>query len=136
MHTTCTFVPADFAPLDWAPDVATALPTGHARMTKTFQGGLVGRAVTQFTSAFDLASGIGTYVALESVEGTLDGRAGSFNLVHSATTDGVSPERLHPFMLVVPGSGTGELAGLTGTGTMRVDEDGTHHLDLDYELGE
>ena len=134
MHTTCTFLPADFAPTDWAPDVTTALPTGHAHMTKTFQGGLEGRSVTQFTHAFDLQTGIGTYVAMESVEGVLDGRAGSFNLVHSATTDGVSPERLHEFLLIVPGSATEELTGLTGTGTMRVTDDGTHHLDLDYDL--
>jgi len=134
MHTTCTFLPADFAPTEWQPDVATALPTGHAHMTKTFEGGVVGRSVTQFTYAFDMQTGIGTYVAMESVQGALDGRSGTFNLVHSATTDGVSPERLHEFLLVVPGSGTGELEGLTGTGTMRVTEDGTHHLDLDYEL--
>jgi hypothetical protein len=135
MHTTCTFLPADFSPTDWQPEIATALPVGHAHMRKTFAGGLEGRAVTQFTSAFDMATGVGTYLAMESIEGVLDGRSGAFNLVHSATTDGVSPHRLSEFMLIVPGSGTGELVGLTGTGTMRVDEDGTHHLDLDYELG-
>ena len=135
MHTTCTFVPTDFSPTDWEPEITTALPVGHAHMRKTFQGGLEGRAVTQFTSAFDITTGIGTYLAMESVEGVLDGRSGAFNLVHSATTDGVSEHRLNEFMMIVPGSGTGELAGLTGTGTMRVDEDGSHHLDLDYELG-
>ena len=135
MHTTCTFLPTDFAPTDWRPDVTTALPTGHAHMRKTYDGGLQGRSVTQFTSAFDMQTGVGTYVAMESVEGTLDGRSGAFNLVHSATTDGVSPERLHEMVLIVPGSGTDELAGLSGTGAMRITEDGTHHLDLDYELG-
>ena len=134
MHTTCTFVPAGFEALDWTPEVVTALPTGSARMTKTFAGGLSGRAVTLFTSAFDLQTGVGTYVAMESVEGVLDGRRGAFNLAHSATTDGVSPERLHELVLIVPGSGTEQLAGLRGTGTVRVDVDGTHHLDLDYEL--
>ena len=135
MHTTCTFLPADFDPTDWSPDVTTGLPTGHAHMRKTFAGGLQGRSVTQFTSAFDMQTGVGTYLAMESVEGTLDGRSGAFNLAHSATTDGVSPERLHEMVLIVPGSGTDELAGLSGTGAMRITEDGTHHLDLDYELG-
>jgi hypothetical protein len=134
MHTTCTFVPADFTPSDWSPTIETALPTGHAHMTKTFAGGLEGRAETQFTAAYDMATGVGTYVAMESIEGVLDGRRGAFNLVHSATTDGASPESQHPFVLVVPGSGRDELAGISGTGSIRVGEDGTHHLDLDYEL--
>ena len=135
METTCTFSPTDFSPSDWEPEISTGLPVGHAHMRKSFQGGLEGRSVTQFTSAFDPTSGVGTYLAMESIEGVLDGLTGSFNLVHSATTDGVSPDRLAEFMLIVPGSGTGELAGLTGTGTMRVDDEGTHHLDLAYELG-
>jgi hypothetical protein len=135
MHTTCTFVPADFAPTDWSPSIETALPTGHAHMSKTFAGGLEGRAVTQFTAAYDMQTGVGTYVAMESIQGTLDGRRGAFNLVHSATTDGVSETSQHPFVLIVPGSGTDELAGITGTGAIRVTDDGTHHLDLEYELG-
>jgi hypothetical protein len=36
-------------------------------------------------------------------------------------------------VVIVPASGTGELAGLTGTGRMWIEADGTHHLDLDYE---
>lgn len=35
---------------------------------------------------------------------------------------------------IVPSSGTGGLAGLTGVGGIRVDEDGTHRLWLDYAL--
>lgn len=35
---------------------------------------------------------------------------------------------------VVPGSGTGELSGLEGEGTIRVDDAGTHSLELDYRL--
>ena len=35
-------------------------------------------------------------------------------------------------VFIVPGSGTGALAGITGTMTIRVD--GGHHYDLDYDL--
>lgn len=35
---------------------------------------------------------------------------------------------------VVPGSGTGELAGLTGEIEISVAEDGTHTLTLDYDF--
>jgi len=36
---------------------------------------------------------------------------------------------------VVPDSGAGELEGLRGEATIAVDEDGTHRLSLEYELG-
>lgn len=37
-------------------------------------------------------------------------------------------------VLIVPGSGTADLTGITGTGSITIDADGTHHLALDYEL--
>ncbi len=133
MRTTATFTVASFEPSDLPPpDVTTGTPVGVARMVKQFSGGLTGRAETLFTSAFDQARGVGTYLAMESFEGSLDGRAGSLNLAHSATTDG-NPDRLHELVVIVPGSGTGALAGVSGTGAIRIDEDGTHHLDLDYD---
>ena len=53
---------------------------------------------------------------------------------HSATTDGQSPERLNELLVIAPGSGSGELVGITGTGHLVIDEDGTHHVELDYDL--
>jgi hypothetical protein len=38
--------------------------------------------------------------------------------------------------VIVPGSGTGELAGITGDGSINVDEDGTHRVELNYSFGE
>ena len=52
----------------------TGTPVGVARMVKVFEGGLEGRAETLFTSAYDQERGIGTYVAMESFAGTIDGR--------------------------------------------------------------
>ncbi len=134
MQTSCTFTVGDFTPSDWAPDIETALATGHAHMVKLFEGGLAGRSVTQFSYCFDHESGVGTYVATESFEGAVDGHHGTFNFVHSATTLG-GAERLNELFLVVPGSGTGGLVGLTGTGSLVIDADGTHRITLDYELG-
>jgi hypothetical protein len=103
-------------------------------MVKEFAGGLTGRSSTQFTFAFDEAAGIGTYVAMEAFEGTLDGHPGTFAFAHTATTDGISAERLAELMVIVPGSGTGDLAGITGQGTIVVKDDGTHVIELDYQL--
>ncbi|MFJ3285026.1 DUF3224 domain-containing protein [Streptomyces sp. NPDC086669] len=128
--TVKTFVPTELKP---EPEVSTGLPVGVATMEKSYEGEVVGRSATLFTAAFDQATGVGTYVAMESFEGSLHGREGAFNFVHSATTSG--SDRTAEFFTVVPSSGTGELAGITGAGGMAVDADGTHRIWFDYTLG-
>lgn len=118
--------------MDWTPEISTALPTGHAHLRKEFSGGVQGTAITQFSYAFDDAGG-GSYMALESFEGSLGELEGAFNFAHSATTTGGS-ERSNEFFLIVPGSGTGDLAGISGTGALIIDADGTHRMRFDYEL--
>jgi hypothetical protein len=132
MIADATFTTSDFEPTDFVPAITTALPTGHLRMVKHFSGAVTGRSITQFTSAFDQQGGVGSYVAMESFEGTVNGRRGTFNLMHAASTSG--SDRANEYGLIVPGSGTGELAGITGTMSMRVDPDGTHRIGLDYQL--
>jgi Protein of unknown function (DUF3224) len=134
MRAESTFTVVRFTPTDVQPDpeVETALPVGVATMEKTYDGDIQGRSATIFTSAFDPARGIGTYVALESFEGSVGGLAGSFNYVHSATTSG--SDQSHVFFLLVPNSGTGALAGMTGDGGLALDADGTHRFWLDYQL--
>ena len=135
MHTTTgIFSVSSFQPVDYQSPIQTGLPVGHAHMVKEFTGEISGRSATQFSFAFDNDSGIGTYVAMEAFEGSLDGRSGTLAFAHSATTDNRSTERLAELLVIVPGSGTGELAGLTGTGRIDIDEDGTHRIELDYDL--
>ena len=110
---------------------ASGLPmVGRTTFDKVFAGGpLEGTSVVHFVSTAS-ESGPMAYVALERVEGTLDGRSGAFVLQHvGAIVDGVPSLEL----TVVLGSGTGELAGLTGSGTIDHTEAGAH-LDLDYDL--
>ena len=57
--------------------------------------------------------GTTTYVTLMRVEGAVDGRSGTFVLQGDGTFDGKSAKGRSK---VVPGSGTGDLADLTGTG--------------------
>jgi Protein of unknown function (DUF3224) len=132
MRASGTFEVTAFEPTSVTSSVATALPVGVATMAKTFTGEVEGRAATVFTSAFDQERGVGTYVAMESFEGLLNGRAGAFNFAHSATTHGT--DRADEFFTIVPSSGTGELAGIRGTGAMTVEADGTHRISFDYEL--
>ena len=115
MRATGTFTVKAFNPTSLTPEpaVTTALPVGVSTMEKHFEGDIAGRSATLFTAAFDQASGVGTYVAMESFEGSVDGRAGAFNFAHSATTGGT--DRSEEFFTIVPTSGTGELAGIRGT---------------------
>jgi hypothetical protein len=124
------FTPAAVTPPE--PAVATALPVGVATMEKHFAGAVAGRSTTIFTAAFDQATGVGTYVAMESFVGTVDGREGAFNFVHAASTTG--SDRGDEQFFVVPSSGTGALRGITGGGGIAVDADGTHRVWFDYAL--
>jgi hypothetical protein len=124
------FKPASVTP---EPDIAAALPLGVAIIEKQFDGDIVGRSATVFTSAFDQAAGVGTYVAIEAFEGSVGGREGAFNFVHSASTSG--SDRTGEYFAIVPSSGTDQLAGISGTGGLSIDADGTHRLWLDYEVG-
>ncbi|MGW1208387.1 DUF3224 domain-containing protein [Streptomyces sp. NPDC002499] len=135
MRATGTFTVKAFTPTELKPepDISTGLPVGVATLEKAYEGDVTGRSATLFTAAFDQGTGVGTYVAMESFEGTLHGRDGAFNFVHSATTSGT--DRTAEFFLIVPSSGTGELTGITGAGGMAVDADGTHRIWFDYEVG-
>jgi hypothetical protein len=134
MRTEGTFTVESFTPAVLEPtpiEIATAVPVGVAVMQKRFTGEVEGRSATIFAAAFDQGTGVGTYVAMESFEGSLGGVSGSFNFTHSATTNG--SDRLAEHFVVVPGSGTGGLVGITGAGGMAIDENGTHRIWFDYE---
>ncbi len=99
-------------------------------MTKTYGGALVATAAGEFLSAGDPATGSAGYIAAERIDGTLDGRVGTFVVMQSATMDKGAPVMR---VFVVPGSATGALAGMTGTMTIRI-ENRQHYYDLDYDL--
>lgn len=107
----------------------------RARVRKAFSGDLEGESDAELlmcqADPQDLSAGAG-YVASERFRGTLDGRSGSFVLQHGGLSGGGAPPRT--FGNVVPGSATGQLAGLSGTVEISVDEEEAHTLTLAYEL--
>ncbi|MFD7097271.1 DUF3224 domain-containing protein [Streptomyces xanthophaeus] len=85
----------------------------HARVTNAFTGGIeASGTVCAYTVAYTGES-TGTFAGLELVSGSVDGRHGSFVLEERGSFDGTGTRCRFE---VVPGSATGELAGLTGTG--------------------
>jgi hypothetical protein len=122
------FTPASLAA---AVEVTTAMPVGVATMEKRFTGEVDGTSATWFTGG-QAPGGAGTYVALEAFAGTLDTLAGAFVFVHAASTHG--QDRYGEFFTIAQGSGTGDLTGISGTGGLGVDDDGTHRIWFEWDL--
>ena len=104
---------------------------GRMRFEKRFHGGLDARSVVEMLSAGDPASGSAGYVAVEHVVGALQGRNGSFMLQHAGTMDRGTASLV---VTVVPGTGTGALAGLAGNLRIDIAADGAHSYTFDYTL--
>jgi hypothetical protein len=97
---------ADFEITDW--DEGPELTI----VRKRFSGAMAGDSVARLLTAG--GEGGRGYVASEVVDATIDGRAGTFVLQHGGIgrADG---EIVFQFGMVVPGTGTGALAGIEGT---------------------
>ena len=104
---------------------------GRMSLDKRFHGDLDATSKGEMLTAMSGTQGSAGYVAIEKVTGTLDGRAGTFALQHSATMTRGAPDLR---IIVVPDSGTGALAGLVGTMKIVIAEGGKHFYELEYSL--
>ena len=87
-------------------------------VVEDFTGGLVGTGTAHLVMA-QLADGSAHFTGIERFTGMLAERSGSFLLRNSGT---LVNGQLSSEWLVVPGSGTDELAGLRGHGGTRTSE--------------
>jgi hypothetical protein len=98
---------------------------------ESFAGDISGDGVVEFLQAGQ-ADGSASFVGIERITGTLGGRTGTFLLQDAGTVQGsiVSGD-----WFVIPGSGTGQLAGLRGEGGFRANlgEGAQVHLDYWFE---
>jgi hypothetical protein len=108
------------------PDDGPTLSRIHVE--ETFSGDITGDGVVEFLQAAH-ADGTASFVGIERVTGSIAGQAGSFLLQDQGTVAGgvVSGE-----WFVVPGSATGQLTGLRGTGGFRADLGESATVTLDY----
>ena len=103
---------------------------GQLQLRKTWAGDIEARGTGLMISGGDPGTGTAGYVAMELVQGRVGGRSGAFALQQFGTMrDGA----IHLVYEVVPGSGTEELTGISGTLELDI-EDGTHHYTLSYDL--
>lgn len=103
---------------------------GRLSLNKMFSGDLAGKSRGQMLGAGNDAQTLGGYVAMETFTGTLAGKKGSFVMQHNGTMDN---GKYSLNVEVVPGSGKGELAGITGKLKIII-EGGKHFYELEYSL--
>jgi uncharacterized protein DUF3224 len=107
-------------------------PIGRMLLDKQFHGDLEAVSKGQMLAASTAVQGSAGYVALEQVNGTLQGRQGTFVLQHNGLMDRGKPQLA---IVVVPDSGTGQLEGLAGRMDIQI-EGGRHSYELEYTLPE
>ena len=129
MHIRATFkiIGWDEEPFD-EPEDGPKLTRAHIK--KSFHGDLSGTGNLMYVMTY-LDSGTASFIGFEKVKGSLGGRTGSFVLRHTGTFDG---EKATAEYEVVHGSGTDELAGLSGTGGFSAGHAEEHEMTLDYEV--
>ncbi|MFJ6779192.1 DUF3224 domain-containing protein [Streptomyces yangpuensis] len=112
VETSGRFTFADWEETPVGPQGATPR-LAHARVTNAFTGGVEAAGTScAYTIAYN-GENTGSYSGMELLAGSVDGRKGSFVLEERGTFDaGGTVCRFE----VVPGSGTGDLVGLTGSG--------------------
>ncbi len=96
------------------------------RVTEDFTGDIAGEGTARMLQTLR-ADGSASYVAVERIVGTLEGRTGTFVFQDEGTLEGT---RVKGTWFVVRGSGTGDLTGLRGEGGFEA-ELGKH---ADYTL--
>jgi hypothetical protein len=106
------------------------LGVSRVMFEKRFSGPLAATSTVSMLGFMNKDLGSGGYVALERIEGTLNGRKGTFCLQHSSTMNRGNPKQS---ITVVPDSGTDELIGLSGE--MKIDiSNGEHFFTFEYSL--
>jgi hypothetical protein len=98
------------------------------RVSETFSGDIVGEGVVRFLQAVR-KDGSASFVGIERVTGSIQGRTGSFLLQDAGTLEG---NEVKGDWFVVPGSGTEELRGLRGEGGFTADVGQHASISLDY----
>ena len=104
----------------------------HAHIVKVFHGDLEAESILDYLMIYSTDGGSARFYGLERVVGKIAGRSGSFVLEHTGTD--INNETKDT-STIVPGSGTGELINLRGTGQFTATRETYPFLfTMDYEF--
>lgn len=102
----------------------------RATVTKTYSGDIEGQAQVDYLMMYR-SDGSASFVGLERFDGRIRERSGTFVLRRVGAFEGGLANETY---IVIPGSATGELQGLTGDGSSAVGHGMEHPFSLTYEL--
>jgi hypothetical protein len=110
---------------------AEGMSLTRIHVEESFSGDISGEGAVEFLQAAN-ADGTASFVGIERVTGTIAAKHGTFLLQDAGT---VHSNIVSGDWFVIPGSGTGDLAGLRGTGGFRANlgEGAQVHLDYSFE---
>ncbi len=103
---------------------------GRRSLRKQFHGELAASSLGEMLSYRGQQAGSAAYVAIEQVQGKLQGKSGSFALAHYGRMQAGQSELI---LQVVPDSGTHELSGLKGEMKIII-KDKQHFYEFNYQL--
>ena len=103
---------------------------GRLSIDKQFQGDLAGTSKGEMLAMTTSVDGSAGYVAMEQIDGKLNGHSGTFALQHTGTMNRGAAQLS---VTVVPDSATGELTGLSGRMEIII-ADGKHSYDFEYTI--
>jgi hypothetical protein len=112
-------------------DVVDGVALARATIDKTFAGALEATGKVTFLSARTKVESSAGYAAIERIDGTLDGRRGTFVVVHAGLMNRGTQSLA---ITIVPDSGTGQLVGIAGRMDIEI-EGGQHYYAIEYEIG-
>ena len=117
--------------VELTPQQDSEFPAGRMLIDKTYAGDMVGSGIGQMISK-RTEGGTAVYAAVEEFTGSLQGKSGSFTLIHQGR---MSAEGMSLDVIILEGSGTGDLAQASGSMRIDQDEDG-HRYELSFELSQ
>jgi hypothetical protein len=102
----------------------------RASVTQDFTGDVTGKGSVEWLMSYQ-PDGTARFVGLQRIEGSVGGVQGSFVLETIGDFDGTEATGT---WTVIAGSGTGQLATLTGTGSFRAPHGPTATYEFEYTL--
>jgi Protein of unknown function (DUF3224) len=117
--------------------ITADVKTTRASVTFAFSGAIEGEAAAEMLMYYphfdhsDPHASTARYVSLLHFTVSLNGKAGSFVVEETGRFEGGVAEST---LAIMPRSGTGDLAGIRGSGRFHATKDGAR-CELEYELG-
>lgn len=108
-------------------DDVEGVTLSRARFDKRFEGPLDATSEVHMLAVKTPVEGSASYVAVERISGSLEGRKGTFVVLHTGFM------RAGLDLTIAHDSGTGELKGILGKLQVEV-KDGQHFYELDYHF--